>query len=128
MVAQALNDLHDRFPGCEMLGLADLTTRMMLITNADTTYRREDLDALCTEAALAFGKPDTPALGDTAASTVIVATPDNLRLYLRDLRDPAEALCCVCSYDVPIDSFIDDARACLDQISHDPQTDKDLAP
>lgn len=118
MVEQVLDKLHDKFPGCETLGFADLVTRMMLITNSGTTYRREDLDALCAEAALAFGPPDAPPLGDMAASTIFVATPDHLRIYLRDLRDPAEALCCVCSYNVPVDIFLTDARQCLEQISH----------
>lgn len=119
MAAQILDELHDRFPCCETLGFADLATQMMLLTNTGTTHRREDLNALCAEAALVFGPPDAPALGDTAANTVYIATPDHLRIYLRDPHDLTEALCCVCSYNVPIDSFVQDARSCLARISRD---------
>lgn len=118
MVVDILDKLHDEFPGCEILGFADLATRMMLITNTGTTLQREDLDALCAEAAVVFGPKNAPALGDTDALVAYIATPDNLRIYLRDLNEPGEALCCVCSYNVPVDRFLQNARACLEQISH----------
>lgn len=118
MVAQVLDRLHDQFPGCETIGFADLASRMMLVTSSGSTVRREDLDALCAEAALVFGPPDTPALGDLPASTIFIARPDHLRIYLRDLRDPDDALCCICDTNLPVESFVRDARASLQMISH----------
>ncbi len=118
MVADALDRLHDKYPGCETLAFADLSTNMVLITNSTTTFRREGLDSLCTEAALAFGTSGAPAIGDTAAMTAFVATRDQLRIYLRHAHEPNDALCCVCSHDLAIDSFLEDARACLQEISH----------
>ena len=119
MVAEALDRLHDRHPGCETLAFADLSTQMVLITNAEMTFRREGLDSLCAEAALAFGTDREPAIGDGAARTVFVATRDHLRIYLRSAHEPHDVLCCVCAHDTAIDFFLEDARACLETISHD---------
>ncbi|WP_322890442.1 MULTISPECIES: hypothetical protein [unclassified Yoonia] len=118
MVADALDRLHDRYPGCETLAFADLSTNMVLITNSNTTFRREGLDSLCSEAALAFGTDGTRTIGDAAAMTAFVATRDQLRIYIRDAREPHDALCCVCSHEVAVDSFLKDARACLHEISN----------
>jgi hypothetical protein len=118
MVADALDKLHDKYPGCETLAFADLSTNMVLITNSNTSFRREGLDSLCTEAALAFGTGGRPAIGDTGAMTAFVATRDHLRIYLRSAQEPTDALCCVCSHDVAVDSFLKDARACLEKISN----------
>ena len=118
MVAEVLDKLHDRYPGCETLAFADLSTKMVLITNSTTTFRREGLDSLCSEAALAFGTGGAPTIGENDAMTAFVATRDQLRIYIRDAREPNDALCCVCSHDVAVDSFLNDARACLQEISH----------
>ena len=118
MVADALDRLHDKYPGCETLAFADLSTTMVLITNSGTTFRREALDALCSEAALTFGAAGAPAIGGDDAMTAFVATRDQLRIYIRDAREPNDALCCVCSHDLAVDSFLNDARACLQEISN----------
>lgn len=118
MVADALDRLHDEFPTCDTLAFADLSANMVLITNSETTFRREGLDSLCAEAALAFGDEGAPALGDHPAMTAIVATRDHLRIYIRDAQEPTDALCCVCSHDIDLDSFLKNARACLEKISH----------
>lgn len=118
MVLKLLDNLHDQFPGCETVAFADLSTLVILVTNSDTPHHREELDALCAEAAASFGPPQAPALGSTPAGMVFVATPDRLRIYLRDADEPDDALCCVCSHDIAIPQFLAAARACLEKISH----------
>jgi hypothetical protein len=119
MIAATLDKLHDRYPGCETLAFADLSTQMVLITNAKAIFRREALDALGAEAALVLGTNGGLAIGGAMAMTAFVATRDHLRIYLRSARDPNDALCCVCAADTDIDSFLTEARACLDRISDD---------
>ena len=116
MVSDTLNALHDQFAGCHTLAFADLSTQMVLVTNTPSTTTREHLDALCAEAASAFGPAGLPALGTHPASTVIIATPDHVRLYLRDPQEPADALCCVCDHTVVVGDFLEKARICLEQI------------
>jgi hypothetical protein len=118
MATKALDRLQDRYPDCAALVFADLSTQMALITNTQTAFRRETLDSLCAEAALAFGTKGRPAIGDSAAMTVFVATRDHLRIYLRSAHEPDDALCCICAHDTAIDSFVKEARACLETISN----------
>lgn len=117
MVADRLDKLHARFPGCRILAFADLTTQMVLVTNSGCAAQRETLDAVCAEAAQTFGSYDRPGFGLSPAGTAIIATPDQLRIYLRDTSDPADGLCCVCDHTIAVDEFVQQARACLDQIA-----------
>ena len=119
MTKAALDQLKDQYPGCETLAFADLSTQMVLLSNADSSLPREALDALCAEAALVFGTKSAPAVGDTPATTALIATPALLRIYLRDIEEPSDALCCICRHDIPLDAFVNDARACLERISQD---------
>lgn len=118
MVTQLLDQLNDRFPGCDTLAFADLATQMILITNSASSYQRAALEALCAEATLLFGPPGTATLGAAPANTIFVATPDHLRIYLRDPAAPTEALCCLCHHTAQLDDFVTAARDCLGQISH----------
>ncbi len=117
MVVEDLDALHGKFAGCDTLAFADLSTQMILVTNSDTAYRREALDKLCAEAALALGTKKKRGLGDTASDTAFIATKDELRIFLRAPTEPADVLCCVCKPDVDIPSFLSDARPCLEKIS-----------
>lgn len=118
MTRAALDLLHDQYPGCETLAFADLATQMVLISNTQSPLSREGLDALCAEAALVFGADNAPAIGDNPAGQVLVATARHLRIYLRTISEPHDALCCVCDHDIPVDAFMRDALSCLHRISY----------
>ncbi|MEJ6402970.1 hypothetical protein [Yoonia sp. 2307UL14-13] len=117
MVVEDLDALQGKFDGCETLAFADLSTQMILVTNSDTDYRREALDRLCAEAALALGTKKKLAMGDTTSSAAFIATKGQLRIYLRATGEPADVLCCVCKPDMDVASFLSDARPCLEKIS-----------
>ncbi|MFU8824962.1 hypothetical protein [Yoonia sp.] len=117
MTMPHLDNLQDQHPACETLAFADLSTRMVLVSNTTTPLTREGLDALCAEAAMTFGPDDKPALGNTPSETVIIATAGQIRIYLRTIAAPQDALCCVCAPDVDMAAFVSDARACLKKIS-----------
>lgn len=117
MVVEQLDALKAKFEGCETLAFADLSTQMILVTNTDTSYRREALDSLCSEAVLALGNGKKASLGDTPPVTAFVATKSQLRIFLRAPDEPTDALCCVCTPGVDVAAFLDDARPCLERIS-----------
>ncbi|WP_342077736.1 hypothetical protein [Yoonia sp. SS1-5] len=117
MVVDDLDALKGNFSGCDTLAFADLSTQMILVTNSDTTYRRESLDKLCAEAAMALGTDKNPAFGDSPSNAAFVATKDQLRIFLRAPAEPTDVLCCVCAPDVDVAAFLSDARPCLDRIS-----------
>jgi hypothetical protein len=118
MVADVLDALHSKFDECETVAFADLSTQMVLITNSDASHRRETLDRLCAEAAMALGTSKKPAaFGDTPSSAAFVATNNQLRIFLRAPDEPADVLCCVCKPGVDVAAFLSDARPCLAKIS-----------
>lgn len=117
MVADELDTLHEKFEACEMLAFADLSTQMILVTNTETSYRREKLDMLCAEATLMLGSKKKRAFGDAPSDAAFVAGKDQLRIFLRAAGEPTDVLCCVCSPDIDVTTFLADARPCLDKIS-----------
>jgi len=117
MVVDDLDALQSKFPSCETVAFADLSTQMVLVTNTDSNQRRETLNMLCAEAAVALGSNKRPAFGDTPSSAAFIATKDQLRIFLRAPDEPADVLCCVCKPDVDVASFLSDARPCLEKIS-----------
>ncbi|WP_439154385.1 hypothetical protein [Yoonia sp.] len=120
MVVDDLDALQDQFAGCETIAFADLSTQMVLVTNSQTQFRRETLDMLCAEAALALGHTDKPTLGDQAGDAAFVATKSQLRIFLRAQAEPSDVLCCVCAPDIDVPGFLSAALPCLEKISNGP--------
>lgn len=117
MVVDDLDALRERFEGCTALAFADLSTKMILVTDSSSNLRREVLDALCEEAALLLGASGTPALADKPIDLASVATTSQFRLFLRAEHEPNDVLCCICGPKMDADSFVAEACACLDRIS-----------
>lgn len=118
MVVDELDALHHKFAGCDTIAFADISTQMILVTNTDTRYRREALDMLCAEAALALGARNTPMLGDQESDAAFVATKNQLRIFLRAQAEPTDVLCCLCAPDIDVTDFLSHARPCLEKISN----------
>ncbi|MFQ1701034.1 hypothetical protein ACJ5NV_10600 [Loktanella agnita] len=117
MVMEALDTLEGKFAECETLAFADLSTQMILVTNTTTQLRREALDKLCSEAALALGTDKKVPFGQKPGGAAIVAGKGEIKIFLRASHEPTDVLCCVCSAGLDIDTFLEDARPCLDKIS-----------
>ena len=117
MVVDALDALQGNFAGCETLAFADLSTQMILVTNTDASARRETLDMLCSEAAMTLGTKGKIAIGSDLNATAIVASQDQMRVFLRAPQEPTDVLCCVCQPNFDLAYFLPAARACLEQIS-----------
>lgn len=117
MVSDDLDALHSKFPACETLAFADLSTNMILVTNTDSPQQREALDTLCAEAALTLGSAGSPAIGDTSSDAAFIATKDHIKIFLRADNEPSDVLCCICAPDLDIPAFLSEARPCLQKIS-----------
>lgn len=117
MAIEDLDALHDKFPQCETIAFADLSTDMILITNSAAPQAREALDALCADAAKSLGKPGSPNFGDGESDTALIATRDQLTIFLRADGEPTEVLCCVCKPDLDVPAFLSVARPTLQKIS-----------
>lgn len=117
MVSDDLDALHSKFPSCETLAFADLSTNMILVTNTESPQQREALDTLCAEAALTLGSVDNPSIGDTTSDAAFIATKDQIKIFLRAENEPSDVLCCICGPDLDIPAFLSEARPCLQKIS-----------
>ena len=117
MVVDELDALREKYEGCSAIAFADLSTKMILVTDSGSNLRREALDALCAEAALLLGANGAPALGDQPSGKASVATTAQLRVFLRADQEPNDVLCCICGPKMDADAFVADACACLDRIS-----------
>lgn len=117
MATEDLDELHSKFPQCETLAFADLSTEMILVTNSDAPQAREVLNALCADAAKSLGKPGTPNFGDGESDTALIATRDQLTIFLRADGEPTDVLCCVCKPDLDVPAFLSAARPTLQKIS-----------
>ncbi len=118
MVVDELDALRDTFEGCRTLAFADLSTRMILVTDSGSNLRREALDALCSEAELTLGANGKPSLGSQSSTTAVIASKSAVRLFVRAAGEPNDVLCCICTPEVDVAAFLTDAHSCLDRISN----------
>lgn len=119
MVSDELDALQARFPACETLAYADLTTGMILVTNSNTPLERNALNRLCAEAAAVLGGSGASPMGSMAAETALVSGQDGVRFFVRAPDLPNDALLCVGQAGLDIAAFAPEAKACLKRIGED---------
>lgn len=107
MVQEALNAVCESFDGCETLAYADLSTQLVLATNAAAPQTREKLNALCAEAEMVL---EGGHIGVVGSST-------GFRLFFRDVAEPTEGLICVCSLSADVAKLMPAAQKCLADIA-----------
>lgn len=117
MVADELDAVRARFGACETIAYADLSAKMVLVTNSKTPMRREELDRLCGEAAVAFGAVEGSGLSFQHADVALIGTAGATKIFIRDQQEPNDLLCCVCAAGFDVAPFIPEARDCLRRIS-----------
>ena len=118
MVSGALDTLKQEFADCATLAFADVSTKMVLVTDTTSNQPREAIDRLCAEAAVLLGQDGRAALGEGAATMAMATHGDRLHIFLRASNDPTDILCCNCSAQIPVVDFLNAARNTLEQISN----------
>jgi hypothetical protein len=117
MSADSLKSLIEDHPALRAVVFADLSTRMVLVSESRVQMLREALQALCQRAAETLTAVDSDPLDpETACDAAISLREDGLGVFLRVPGAPNDALCCVCEPTIDLDAFLEDARACLDGI------------
>jgi hypothetical protein len=117
MVVNELDTLREASSGCDAIAFADLSTRMILVTDTQSNLPREALDALCLQASSVLGVSGKIALGAHPSRVALLAEKSTVRLFLRAANEPDDVLCCVCTPNIDIDKLVEDATACLNRIS-----------
>lgn len=86
----ALEGLRSSISGCELLLLADISTRTVLTWAGALKYPQEYLDKLCVQAAELF---QTGQIGGSGSA--VLARLTGFSLFVCAPNDPAEVLCAV---------------------------------
>ena len=115
-IADELKELREEFDDCNLVAFADLTSKMVLLSNSPKKVAQENLDQLCTEAAALFIGAAAKLNKDGAPLVAMVTDGNKSNIYLRNKPDGEDVLCCVCGPDVDLNGFLTSARARLDQI------------
>lgn len=117
MVSSALDTLKEGFSDCATLAFADVSTRMVLVTDSSSNQPREAIDQLCAEAAVLLGQNGKAALGGDGTDMAMVTHGDRIHIFLRARNEPTDILCCNVSAHIPVVDFLQAARDTLEQIS-----------
>ena len=117
MVVNELDTLLAASVGCQAIAFADLSTRMILVTDTRSKLPRETLDALCVQAATVLGAHGKIGLGANPSRLALLAEKTSVHLFLRASDEQDDVLCCVCAPDVNVDKLVDEATKCLNRIS-----------
>jgi hypothetical protein len=118
-ISDSLGAVIKAFPQARLVAFADLSSRMILASQARDDVTQEFLDRLCQQARTSFDDPlfslSVEAFGEPHAA--LVMGPDGVRLFLRSENEPADALCCICDHSIDLPGFVAKIRETLDKIS-----------
>jgi hypothetical protein len=110
MTPSALNAFRRTLADCELAAYVDLGSRTVLSSDGALQYPQEYLEALCASAAALF---EAAPKGEGPVEHVLFLSPTGSRGFFRDFTDPNEALCCICTAEVCVETLIKNARAAL---------------
>ncbi|WP_294610740.1 hypothetical protein [Roseovarius sp.] len=99
-ISECLDEMRRGVPGCSLVSFGDLKTGLVLRTSATRQHKQDYLEEIIQQGALNFGVSDALTAGDgrpeETENSVIVATPDDVRIYVRSKESRSDVVCCVC--------------------------------
>ncbi len=109
-LSDRLDDLRQAVPSCRLVSFGDLATGLALRTSASRAYKQDYLEEVLRQAAAKFSLADGLHSGN---DMVVVATPDELRVFVRSTSGNSDILCCVCEDATDIPQAATTARGIL---------------
>ena len=110
MTPTALNAFRRKLADCELAVYVDLQSCTVLSSDGALRFPQEYLDVICACAADLFEAAPEAA---GPVEHVLFFSPTGSRSFFRNVADPNEALCCICSADADVKTLIENARAAL---------------
>lgn len=98
-LAERLDDMRRGVPGCSLVSFGDLSTGLMLRTSATSAPKQDYLESLLHQAGKGFAASDAVFSQQNARSDqdeLVIATPKELRVFVRSERNASDVVCCVC--------------------------------
>lgn len=88
-----LDELRQMVPGCTLVSFGDISTGLALRTSASQQHKQDYLEDILLQAARSFAMSDLMTEGN---DLVVVATPGEVRIFVRSQLGNSDVLCCVC--------------------------------
>lgn len=113
-LSDRLDELRQSIPGCTLVSFGELSSGLALRTSASKPYKHEYLEEILQQAGLNF------ALADFTASDndlVVVATPEEVRVFVRTAGEDSDVICCVCNNASEVPLIVKSAQQLLIDIS-----------
>ncbi|MCR9140543.1 MAG: hypothetical protein NXI27_31640 [Alphaproteobacteria bacterium] len=100
-LSDRLDELRHAVPGCKLASFGDLSTGLALRTSASSLYKQDYLEEVLRQASRSFSLSDLMTDDNELA---VVATPDEVRIFVRSKAANSDVICCVCETvsDIPL--------------------------
>jgi hypothetical protein len=100
-LSERLDELRHVVPSCTLASFGDISTGLALRTSASDLYKQEYLDEVLRQASANFELSD---LMSDDNDLVVLAVPDEIRIFVRYQADNPDVVCCICDdvSDVPL--------------------------
>ncbi|MFK7940965.1 MAG: hypothetical protein AB8B82_16415 [Roseovarius sp.] len=96
-LSDRLDDLRHQVPGCSLVSFGDMSTGLALRTSAARSYKQDYLEDVLRQAVENFQLSDLMTdLMSEGNDLVVVATPDEVRVFVRSRAGNADIVCCIC--------------------------------
>ena len=117
MTPDTLAQLRDRLPDCELVLYADIASKTVLASDARLVHPQENLDTICACAKAFLNAPRLDS--HEVTDEVVFRTPTSIRVFMRAVADPHEALACVCGPEADLDAVLTTFREALGDAAPD---------
>ena len=113
-LSDRLDDLRREVPGCTLVSFGDISTGLALRTSASKQHKQDYLEEILEQAARNFALSDSMAPGH---DRVVVATPDEVRIFVRSSAGNTDVVCCVCDNAAEVGHIARSAQKILSEMS-----------
>ena len=113
-LADKLEALRQDVPGCTLASFGDIASGLALRTSASRPHKQDYLEQILHQAARTFALSDASGQDD---DRVLVATPDEVRIFVRCSNGSSDIVCCVCDDATALDHAARSARKILSDMS-----------
>lgn len=113
-LSDRLDELRQSVPGCSLVSFGELSSGLALRTSASKPYKHEYLEEILQQADLNFALSDFTTQGN---DLIIVATPEEVRVFVRSLGEDSDVICCVCNSASEVPLIVESAQQLLLEMS-----------
>lgn len=99
-LSERLDRMRSEIAGCSLVSFGDLRTGMALRSSATRPFKQDFLEELLRQAAFHFEASARLCAGTegvgAARHRLMVATPDDVRVFVRSPANSSDVVCCLC--------------------------------